>query len=105
MHCLLVFSCLDNVQGLILANTEKFEHHISHCWQKSELLFGGGHNVFPFHTVTFGLRVTVVDPSFITSDYATEKVITFLMIPIQKAITNVQMDTQMLFGELFGNPS
>jgi hypothetical protein len=41
----------------------------------------------------------MVDPCSVTSDNVTQKGITFLMIPVQKPITDVQMVMPLLFHE------
>jgi hypothetical protein len=47
----------------------------------------------------------MVELHFITNDSATQENITFLMIPAQMAVTDVQTVMPVLFHELFQNPS
>jgi hypothetical protein len=54
--------------------------------------------------VTFALWLIVVDPHFATRNNAIPKVVSFHMIPGQKAITDVQLLTPMLPHEWFWNP-
>jgi hypothetical protein len=47
----------------------------------------------------------MTDPQFITSDNATQKGITFLMITTEQVVTKGQMIMPVLFYELFLNQS
>jgi hypothetical protein len=48
-------------------------------------------------------QLVVVDPSFSTNENVTQKGITCFMIPIQKAVPDIETVTSMLFPELFWN--
>jgi len=61
--------------------------------------------VFPFHAPVFSLCIIMTDPQFITSDNATQKGITFLMITTEQVVTKGQMIMPVLFYELFLNQS
>jgi hypothetical protein len=53
--------------------------------------------VFVFHFLTFAFWLALVHTSFVTSDSATQKGVTFLVILIQKAVTDIQMACQCCF--------
>jgi hypothetical protein len=55
-------------------------------------------------TLMFALYLVVMDPCFITSGLVTQKGITILVMAVQRAITDVQTITCMLFCELFWIP-
>jgi hypothetical protein len=57
--------------------------------------------VFPFNSLTFALWCALVDTCFVTSDNATQKGVTCLVILIQKVVTHVQMVMPVLFCGLF----
>jgi hypothetical protein len=56
--------------------------------------------MFPFHALTTALRLIMVDPHFGTSDNATNIGLTFLMIPVQKVVTDIKIFMLVQFSEL-----
>jgi hypothetical protein len=64
------------------------------------LLQQGGSGV-SIPILMFVLYLVVMDPCFVTSDIATQKDITILVIAVQRAIADVWTVMCMLFCELF----
>jgi hypothetical protein len=54
---------------------------------------------FPFHALAFVPRLIMADSRFVTSDSAKQKDVSFFIIPAQKAVTDVETFTPILFRE------
>jgi hypothetical protein len=97
MHRLSSVPFPDNTQGLVSVSLT-----IPIVWSRFVLISCSGSLVFLFNSLNFVLWFVVLDTRPV-SDIATQTDITFVMILIQKAITNVQMVTLLLFRDLFWN--
>jgi hypothetical protein len=53
--------------------------------------------VFPFRTLVFALHLIMVDLCFITRDTVMQKGVSFLLIPVLKAVKDVQTVMCMVF--------
>jgi hypothetical protein len=61
--------------------------------------------MFPFHTLTFTLRLVMLDPCFTSLDNSFQEGITFVTTAIQKPFADVQTFLFVRFCELLWDPS
>jgi hypothetical protein len=60
--------------------------------------------MFPFHTLAFAGWTAVMDPYFVLGVHASERVVIFISIAIQRALTDIQAFVLVLLCQLLGNP-
>jgi len=59
--------------------------------------------MFPIHTLAFALWILVVDPYLVPSDDTCEKVVVFILIPVEKVLADIPAFGHVIY-ELLGNP-
>jgi hypothetical protein len=86
------------------SKSQKFEHKFSSCSLRFYVLFARACWIFSFHTLMFPVSVVVTEPQLISSNTVTWRGVISHMIPVQRAVKDVQMVTPIPFHELFWNP-
>ena len=84
----------------ILGIPEHGKHNFFNWWLSSELLWWRRW-VFPLHALAFAFRLVVVNPSLVLNKDTSQKVTSFLTIPFQMAVTDVQSTATTLFVGCF----
>jgi len=60
--------------------------------------------VLPLHTLPFGFWFIIMNPGFIPSDDAIQKVTAFTIVPLQKTGADVLAVALVLFCQMSGHP-